>query len=133
MKAEERKRLERNELAVRLSDYWSGFSSTSPRATRVWTIVLIALIGVLAWVIYSRFTSRAEANRWTQLVFAGDTDNLNRIVKEDPGSLQAAIARLQIARAQMNEALSTLADRQPEKRLAAANKLKDAKKAYAEL
>jgi len=120
MKADERKRLERNELASRLHDYWSGVNSASPRTTRLWTVALICFILVVGWFIYSRYTSNQTALAWSQLDFAVDTDGLRKVVEDEPHTVPAVVAKMQLARAQVQDAVNKLAAPNPDDRVAAA-------------
>jgi hypothetical protein len=123
MKADERKKLERNELATRLTDYWSGVNSNSTRANWLWLGVLGGLLALLGWVFYSRLAAGWDAARWGELTLSGDVAGLNRLIQDNPTSVQAAIASLQIARLQFRESLGDLAALNPEKRISAADKL----------
>lgn len=123
MKAEERKKLERNELATRLTGYWTGVNANTSRANWVWLAILGALLALLIWVFYSRLSTGWEATRWGELALSGDVAALNRVIQDSPTSVQAAIASLQIARLQFHESLGDLAALNPEKRIAAADKL----------
>jgi len=123
MKAEERKKLERNELATRLTDYWSGVNSNSTRANWIWLGILGGLLALLGWVFYARLATGWDAARWGELALSSDVAALNRLIQDNPTSVQAAIASLQIARLQFRESLGELAALNPEKRTAAADKL----------
>jgi hypothetical protein len=133
MKAEERKRLERNELAARLSEYWSGKHAASPRVNRVWTVILIVLVVILGWVVYGRWASGRAAARWTDLAFAFNNEKLNEVIKDAPGSTPAMIAKMQLARVNFSEAMAKLASPTAEDRTAAAEKLEQARRLYGEV
>lgn len=133
MKAEERKRLERNELAEKLTHAWEGVSAKSGSATKVWTVILAVLVAALLWVIYSRFTGARDAALWGQLDSAFDVNALKALVKESPNSVQGQLAQMQIARVQFQESVGQLAAPSPDERVKAADAIEEVRKSYGEL
>jgi hypothetical protein len=133
MKAEERKRLERNELADRLKHAWEGVASTTPKSNRIWTIALAALVIVLIWALYSRYTTGQDISLWARLDTSFDLDQLRSLYKEFPNTTQGRIARYQIARIQFAESIQKVAAQNADDRVAAAKNIEDVRKAYSEL
>src|SRR5262245_29654746 len=133
MKAEERKRLERNELADRLKHAWEGVASTTPKSNRLWTIVLAALVIVLIWALYSRYKTGQDISLWARLDTSYDLDQLRSLYKEFPNTIQGRIARYQITRIQFNESIQKLAAQNADDRITAAKNLEEVRKTYSEL
>jgi hypothetical protein len=133
MKAEERKKLERNALAEKLTHAWEGVSGSSATANRVWTIILAVLVAALIWVVYSRYMTGRETGLWSRLDSAYDLDSLRSLAREFPNSTQGQIARFQIARVQFADHLNKIASQTADERLAAANAIEEVRKNYAEL
>lgn len=134
MKAEERKHLKENELQTGLSKAWDLATSNSPTATRVWTGILVVLIAVLGWVIYSRLSVDQSSVLWSRLDFAYNDGELKKIVDEHPNSPQATIANFHLARIKATDGLSRLGTPGSSAvRDEAASKLDEARKLYIEL
>lgn len=133
MKAEERKKLERNVLAEKLTHAWEGVSGSSQTSNRVWTIILAVLVAALIWVVYSRYMSGRDTGLWSRLDTAYDLDNLRSLAKEFPNTTQGQIARFQIARVQFADHLNKIAAQTSDERVAAATAIEEVRKNYAEL
>src|SRR5262245_5005063 len=123
MKTDERKKLEKNLLAEKLNTAWEGLSSSSPKANRIWTILLVLLVLGLGWTIYSRYTSGSESMLWEELDYADTLDKLKKIIANEPNTMQGHLARVHLSRVQMFEALGKLDAPSGDERVAAADQL----------
>lgn len=133
MKAEERKRLERNELADRLKHAWEGVASTTPKSNKVWTVVLGVLVVALIWALYSRYMTGRDTGLWARLDSSFDLDSLKSLAKEFPNTTQGHIAQYQIARVQFAESIQKLAAQGSDDREGAAKAIEEVRKNYGEL
>ncbi|MBX7104979.1 MAG: hypothetical protein K1X57_12910 [Gemmataceae bacterium] len=133
MKAEHRHQLEKNELAEKITEAWTGLSGTSPRANRAWTIALVVLLAGTAGILYSRYSRNINAAAWNQPEFADTPERLSEIIKSGPNTPQGLIARFHLTRWQCQDALTKLDAPSPDERVAAADTLEKTRTAYAEL
>src|SRR5947208_9847328 len=103
MKADERKHLKENELASKLSNAWQAVASGSTTNTIIWGVILLGLVLAVGWRYYSDASFHSRSALWSQLANAGDDIELNRIIKDHPGTAAAQVARFHLARALMQE------------------------------
>jgi hypothetical protein len=133
MKAEERKHLHQNDLATRLKDVWQTVASGSAVNTIVWAVLLLGLVLAIGWRYYSDATFKSRSALWSQLERASDTEELERVIKEHPGTVAARIARFHLTRWRMEDVLGRVAGPSAEDRVKAAGELEEVHKTYAEL
>ncbi len=79
MKAEERKQLERNELAVRLNSAWQGLTSNSTTVTVIWAVILIGLVALIGYRYYARSSSETRSGWLIATVFGITSANTTTI------------------------------------------------------
>jgi hypothetical protein len=133
MKAEERKHLKENELQTWISRAWQSVTSGSTANTIVWAVILVGLLLAIGWRYYSKTMFTSRSNMWYALDNASSSEALKDIAKENKGSSVGRVARFDLARFQLQDALSrldspTLADRQ-----SAADDLQSVRDLYREL
>jgi hypothetical protein len=133
MKAEERHRLEKNELAEKIMNAWEGVSASTPRANRIWTVVLVGFVALTAGILWSRYSRNSDAALWNQLEFADTSEALKKLASDSPNSAQGRLAKLNLARWQMQEALAKIDAQSPDERVAAADLLESVRASYGEL
>jgi hypothetical protein len=133
MKAEERKHLHQNEFATGLKNAWQTIASGSTVNTIVWGVILLGLVLAIGWRYYSDATFKSRSALWSQLESANDTEELQKIIKDHPGTMAARVARFHLARWQTENALGRVAGPSTEDKAKAAGELEDALNAYAEL
>lgn len=133
MKADERKQLERNELAARLIRIWQGMTSNSTAVTIVWGVILLGLVGLIGYRYYSRSNAETRSEVWANLDRASDVEELEKIIRENKNSDVVRIAKFHLSRFQLQDALNRLAGPSAAERLAAADTLEKARDRYAEL
>jgi hypothetical protein len=134
MKAEERKQLERNELAAKLSTAWQGMTSNSTAVTVVWGVVLLGLVALIGYRYYSRAGAETRSELWARLDRASDVDELEKIINEHKSSEAARIARFHLSRFELQDSLHRIGSPvSPEEREKAAVALEKVRDRYAEL
>jgi tetratricopeptide (TPR) repeat protein len=120
MKAEHRKELQTNALADRIGRFFKGLRSTA--SSNGIAILVVVLVVVILFGVYRYFSwsaSRARSEVWVKLdratteELAGKTDQsmeqLEKVVKNNPGSKAALMARFQIAQINlMNRGINLL-------------------------
>jgi len=130
MKAEERKELQTNSLIRffgRLKH--SARGGLSRKAAVIWGLVILALVVFIGWRIASGLSEKRNSARWVELDRASSIDDLDAFIQKNRGTVQAHAARLQQARQNLKDGLSSLYTR----RSSAADQLKEAADAYEEL
>src|SRR4051812_4038081 len=133
MKAEERKHLERNELASRLNTAWQGMTSNSTAVTVVWGVILLGLVGLIGYRYYPRSSAETRSELWSRLDRA-DTTELEKIIAEHKNTDAARIARYHLSRFQLQDGLSrTASPNNSTERVKAAEDVEKARDRYAEL
>jgi hypothetical protein len=119
MKAAHRKELHTNALADRMGrlveSVKAGPKSTS---TVVWIFVLVALGTFAVWRYYRSTNPEDESARWVNLRSATHDPgemarDLQRIIEQSKGTMQARVARFQLARLFVREGQETLASDVP--------------------
>jgi hypothetical protein len=133
MKAEERKHLERNELADRLKTVWQNLSANSTAVTVIWGVILLGLVGLIGYRYYSRSTAQTRSELWYRMSRATDVDDLQTVISDAKGSDAGVVARYHLTRYQFMDALSRLAGPNSEERVKAAETLEEIKTRYGEL
>lgn len=133
MKAEERKHLKENELAERVKGFWSRFSSGSTTANIVFGAILLALALVIGWRYYSNHALAQRSQQWTELEQAESISALEKIIKDNPGTLVARTAKFDLSRVQLRDSLMKVASENSSERTAAADTLSAVRSRYAEL
>ena len=96
MKAEERKRLETNALAARLTRFWEGLKGRSGYLI-VGTVVLIAAI-LFGYYYISGMYHAANVVRWSNLQTADTKPQLEDLARENRGKLVGQVATIDLAR-----------------------------------
>src|SRR5262249_34092929 len=117
MKAEERKHLKENELQSWISRAWQSVTSGSTTNTIVWAVILVGLLLAIGWRYYSKSMLTARSTMWYNLDNASSSEMLKDIIKDSKGTAVGRVAKFDLARFQMQDALArldspTLADRQ---------------------
>lgn len=133
MKAEERKHLKENELAERLGRFWQTIASGSTTNTVIWGVILVGLALAIGWRYYSDATSRTRSAQWSAVEEAFTADDLERIIKENPGTVAARTAKFHLNRFRMDEALAGIGGPTREEREKAADTLVEVRDRYSDL
>jgi hypothetical protein len=133
MKAEERKQLERNELARRLNTAWQGLSSNSTTVTIIWSVILIGLVALIGYRYYARSSAETRSELWSRLDRSADVAELENIIKTHPNTEAGRIAKFHLSRFQLQDALTRLAASTNDEKLKAAADVEKARDRYAEL
>lgn len=110
MKAEQRKKLERNELADRLSRWWQG-SDGGKSSSVLWLsvgVAVLVLILIVAWRYYREAAAKNRAAAWKQLELAASATDLEAIMEAHRGTAVGRMAKTQLARLLLNEGLNQL-------------------------
>jgi hypothetical protein len=110
MKAEQRKQLEKNELASHLDRLWKGAEGAKSSST-VWVVVgAVVLVGVLifAWRYYASESQKNRSSLWRQIEQATTEKDLEPIIEGNRGTAVARAAKAQLARILMSEHLDKL-------------------------
>src|SRR5262249_911839 len=81
---------------------------------------------------YSRSTTEKLSDLWTAVDHSTDLDELKKIASEQKNTMPGRIARFNIARVMMQEALGRLASTLSDERVKAAHDLEEATKTYSE-
>jgi tetratricopeptide (TPR) repeat protein len=132
MKADQRKELQTNSLVRFIGRLKQNFKGApSRKATVIWGIVVLALVVFIGWKIASSLSTKNNSRRWVELDSLAGADELNEFIDKNRGTVQAHVARLQIARADLEKGLEDLYD--PLTRDSALEKLKNAAGDYEEL
>ncbi len=109
MKADHRKHLEQNELAGRLASWWKGTGQARSSST-TWGIVgavILVIVLIIAWRFYSDSAAKAQAAIWPQIeANATSTSDLKSIVESNRGTNAGRIAKVQLARLELNGGLN---------------------------
>src|SRR5262249_37165610 len=112
MKAQQRKQLEKNELADRLARWWRGDpDNKSSSSTLIWAVlglVALALILYFAWRYYSESAMRTRSTAWGDVGLAVENSRLEEIAEANRGTEPAWAARAQLARGALQKGLSEL-------------------------
>src|SRR4051812_30289252 len=133
MKAEERKHLKDNELAERLRRVWQFVASGSATNTVIWGVILVGLALMIGWRYYSDATARTRSAQWSAIEQAYTTEQLEQIIKENPGTIAARTASFHLNRYRMDDALGGVAAPTSADRLTAANNLIEVRNRYRDL
>jgi hypothetical protein len=133
MKAEERKQLERNELASRLNTAWQGLSANSTTVTIIWSVILVGLVALIGYRYYARSSAETRSELWSRLDRNGDVAELEKLIKDHPNTEAGRIAKFHLSRFQLQDSLTRLASTTNDERLKAAKEIEDARERYAEL
>ena len=133
MKAEERRHLKENELQTWMSRAWQAVTSGSTANTIVWAVILVGLLLAIGWRYYSNTMFTSRSNMWYALDNASSSEALKDIAKENKGSSVGRVARFDLARFQMQDALSRLDSPTPADRQSAADDLQSVRDLYREL
>src|SRR6266545_3128966 len=132
MKADQRKELQTNSLVRFIKHLKQNFKATpSRKATVIWGIVILALVVFIGWRIASSRSQANNSRRWVELDSLAGAEELNEFIDKNRGTVQAHVARLQLARGDLEKGLADLYD--PLTRESALKKLKNAAESYEEL
>src|SRR5438445_3023918 len=130
MKAEQRHKLEQNELSKRLGKVWQAVNSGSTTATVIWGVILLVLVVAIGWRYYSRTTSDTRSRLWYELDTATNVDELKKVADEAKGTAVGRVARFHQARFLMQDGLGKLTSASADERAKAADNLEEARKLY---
>lgn len=131
MKAEERKHLQQNELAATIEGWWKGNGKVS---STVWIVAAVLVLGGLLVYAYFYFSKRDDSTKsaaWLELERATDLSQLEKVAEANRGTSVGRAAKLQIARATLQEGLDTLGSET--RRTAAVASVEKARDLYAGL
>src|SRR5262249_43659449 len=102
MKAEQRKQLEQNELAARLSQWWKG---ASDKKSSIWWLVLgvaaLAVVLYFAWRYYADASYKHRSELWREFDQAAEISQLEQIIDANKGTSIERAAKVQLARRNM--------------------------------
>lgn len=98
MKAEERKRLQKNALRQWLEKTWATMRSGSRSLYLFLGLLVLIVAGILGWRWYASSEAAAESALWLRLDNAADPGDLEAILLENPDSMQGHLAKHQWAR-----------------------------------
>jgi hypothetical protein len=146
MKAEERKVLQKNDLAAGIEKLLSGVTEGPSKNTvlyTVLTVVAIALVVTMIWTwkYFANQSEVADADRWEELNRINSTnawyvnaEELKRFAedKNNVGTAQARVARFELARF-WSQSGRDLANSFPDRRNDAINNVKKGRDLYVEL
>jgi hypothetical protein len=146
MKAEERKVLQKNDLAAGIEKLMSSVTEGPSKNTVMYTVlgvVAIALVVTMIWTwkYFANQSEVADADRWEELnrinsanAWTVNTDELKRFAedKNNVGTAQARGARFELARFWI-QSDRDLANSIPERRNDALNNVKKGRDLYVEL
>jgi hypothetical protein len=136
MKAAHRKELQTNVLADRMGKLYESVKAGPKRGSLlVWVLVLLVLVVIVGWRYYSSVSHTDASARWLELREAtndplGIADNLQTFADKEKGTVQARIARYQLARISLREGQENFAS---EKRGKALTSLRTARDLYEQL
>jgi hypothetical protein len=105
MKAEQRKQLEKNELASHLDRLWKGAGDAKSSST-IWVVVgAVIIVGVLvfAWRYYASESQKNRAEVWRQIEQATTEKEFEKIIEENRGTEVARVAKAELARISFSE------------------------------
>jgi hypothetical protein len=112
MKAQQRKQLEKNELADRLVRWWRGDPEQKSKSSPVWWAVLgLVALGVIlyvAWHYYSQSALSKRSAAWADVDLATENSRLEEIAEANRGTEPAWAAKAQLARAALQKGLDEL-------------------------
>jgi len=109
MKAEQRKELQTNSLVRFIGRLKQNFRvAPSRKATVIWGIIILALVVFIGWRIASSVSAKNNSRRWVELDSLAGENDLNKFIDENRGTVQAQVARLQVARDNLQSGLANL-------------------------
>jgi hypothetical protein len=109
MKAEHRKELQTNALADHLGRFIQNIGTNpGPLAWYLLGAVVLVIALYYGWRYFSTTSAKGRSTQWVLLDEATNTDDLNRIIQDHPGSSAARTARFLKARKLMQEGQSQL-------------------------
>src|SRR5437868_2098143 len=136
MKAAHRKELQTNALADKMGRLVENVKAGPKSASAVgWVLVLLPLLVFVVWWYFTRTSWEDDSTRWMTLRAvtsdpAGIGSKLEEFAQADRGTVQARIARFQLARWSLREGQDLYAS---EKREAAVKDLRTARDLYEQL
>lgn len=132
MKAEQRKELERNALAKRISDAGQALKNRPSNGTLIfWGVVLAVVIGVVAFRYFRGKSETSTSARWLALDKITNVDELDGFIKSNAGTPAARTARFEEARYRLEWGVKNLGSRADQAK--AIDELKKARDLYGEL
>jgi hypothetical protein len=112
MKAQQRKQMEKNELADRLVRWWKGDpnkqSKSSPLFWAVLGLIALGVIIYIAWHYYSQSALRSRSAAWADVELASENSKLEEIAEAHRGTEPAWAAKAQLARGALQKGLDEL-------------------------
>jgi hypothetical protein len=93
----EQKDLEQNALASRLGRAWTNFKQGKLIGYKWMAVILLLITAGGLWWYISHERKRANSNRWVTLDEAHTPSQLEKLAEENPGTIQAKLARLRLA------------------------------------
>src|SRR5262245_23720688 len=112
MKAQQRKQLEKNELADRITRWWRGDPESKSKSSPVYWAVLgliaLAVILYFAWRYYSDSSLRTRSAVWSDVDLATENSRLEEIIETNRGTPAAWAAKAQLARGALQKGLNEL-------------------------
>jgi hypothetical protein len=112
MKAQQRKQLDKNELADRLVRWWRGDPEHKTKSSPVWWAVLgliaLAVILYVAWHYYAKAALDKSSTAWADVDLATENSRLEEIAEANRGTEPGWAAKAQLARAALQKGLDEL-------------------------
>jgi tetratricopeptide (TPR) repeat protein len=134
MKAEHRKELQTNALADRLGKWLQELrAGPTTNALIFWGFLILAVGIVVGLVWYANSANSARSALWVSLDSANSITDLDKLIKDHPGTTPARIAEFEKARALMREGLEYLLAISDKQREEAVDKIKEAGELYEKL
>jgi hypothetical protein len=95
---------DQNPLSARAGEVWTSFKQGKVISYKVMAVILLlaAVIGTTIYIVYER--RKSNSNLWVALEEANSQSAFEEIAKKNPDTIQAQIARLNIARNQLGPA-----------------------------
>jgi hypothetical protein len=132
MKAEHRKELHTNALASGMSRVVEGLKTRpNNRSLTILAFALLAIALLLGWRYYSNRSALQRSALWLKLDEAQDTRDLKKLADDNQGTMQARVARFQLARVNLSWGLERLCSSL--EREEALKKIKEAGQDYEQL
>jgi hypothetical protein len=97
----EQKETDQNALAAKLGRTWDNFKQGKLISYKLMAILLIVVAALGTWWYIADASKKANSQRWVDLDEANTATKLEELIKRDPNTIQARIAEIQLARADL--------------------------------
>lgn len=124
---------EPNALARALTGGWEKFKQGKLISYPLMALLLLIVtgIGVTWWLVHERRV--ANSAKWTELDGLSSISSLEEFAKKNPDTMQAKIANLEVARAQLGEGIDRLTAPDPTARKTAIENVEKARESFTKL